>query len=33
VCEAMVRVTLVDALYMHYGYQALANLDPKWAKI
>jgi chorismate synthase len=33
VCEAMVRVTLVDALYMHYGYQAMAKLDPKWAKI
>jgi len=33
VCESMVRVTLVDALYMHYGYQAMAGLDPKWAKI
>lgn len=33
VCEAMVRLTLVDALYMHHGYQAIANLNPRWHKI
>ena len=33
VCEAMVRITLVDALYMGRGYRTLANLEPKWDKI
>lgn len=30
VCEAMVRIAILDALYMAKGYRALANIDPKW---
>lgn len=30
VCEAMVRIAILDALYMARGYQAVAGLDPKW---
>ncbi|MFH0922042.1 MAG: chorismate synthase [Fibrobacterota bacterium] len=33
VCEAMVRLTLVDALMMAKGYRALCSFDPKWDKI
>lgn len=31
VAEAMVRLAVLDALYLHLGYQALARLDAKWA--
>lgn len=30
VCEAMVRIAIVDALYMAKGYRALANISDKW---
>ena len=33
VCEAMVRTAILDAIYMYEGYQAVANLDPKWRKV
>jgi chorismate synthase len=33
VCEAMVRIAILDALYMAKGYRALANIDPKWDKV
>jgi len=33
VCEAMVRCTLLDALLLHEGYQAIAGLDSKWRTI
>lgn len=33
VCEAMVRIAILDAIYMHRGYAAVANLSPKWDKI
>ena len=33
VCEAMVRIALLDAIYMSRGYAAVANLDPKWDRI
>lgn len=33
VCEAMVRIALVDAIYMAKGYRALAPFDSKWDRI
>lgn len=33
VCEAMVRISILDAIYMSYGYAAVSNIDPKWGKI
>ena len=33
VAEAMVRIAILDALYMARGYDALAQLDPRWKKI
>ena len=33
VCEAMVRLAILDAIFMSRGYAALAGLDPKWDKI
>jgi chorismate synthase len=33
VCEAMVRVALLDAIYMSRGYRSVANIDTKWDKI
>lgn len=33
VCEAMVRIAILDALYMAKGYRALANIDPKWDRV
>jgi len=34
VCEAMVRIALLDAIYMAKGYRAVASaIDPKWDKI
>lgn len=33
VCEAMVRMVLLDAVYMSRGYAAVANLDPRWDRI
>ncbi len=30
VAEAMVRIAILDALYMANGYDSLARLDPKW---
>ena len=33
VCEAMVRCSILDALYMAKGYETLANLDEKWKKL
>lgn len=33
VCEAMIRMALIDAIYMYEGYQAIAKLDPKWRKV
>ena len=33
VCEAMVRIAILDALYMAHGYQAVAGLDPKWDRV
>lgn len=34
VCEAMVRIVLLDAIYMAKGYRAVASaIDPKWYKI
>lgn len=33
VAEAMVRIAILDALYMARGYDALAQLDLRWKKI
>jgi chorismate synthase len=34
VCEAMVRIALLDALYVAKGYRAVAqNIDPRWDNI
>jgi len=33
VTEAMVRMAVLDALYMAHGYDALARIDPKWKKV
>ena len=33
VCEAMVRMAILDALYIAKGYSAIANLDKEWDKI
>ena len=33
VCEAMVRIAILDALYLASGYQAIAKLDPKWQRV
>lgn len=33
VCEAMVRLSILDAICMSRGYAAVADLDPKWGKI
>lgn len=33
VCEAMVRIAILDALYMAKGYRALSDIDSKWDKI
>lgn len=33
VCEAMVRMAILDAIYMQEGYQAVAGLDAKWRKV
>ena len=33
VCEAMVRMCILDAIYMAKGYGAVANIDSKWEKI
>ncbi len=30
VCEAMVRIAILDALYMARGYRSLSNIDSKW---
>jgi chorismate synthase len=30
VCEAMVRIAILDAIYMARGYRAMSNIDPKW---
>lgn len=33
VCEAMVRIAILDALYMAKAYRGVSNLDPKWDRI
>ncbi len=33
VCEAMVRMAILDAIYMSKGYAAVAGLDSKWDKV
>ena len=33
VAEAMVRIAILDALYMAHGYDAIARIDPKWKKM
>lgn len=33
VAEAMIRCAILDALYMHRGYDAVAKLDDKWKAI
>ncbi len=33
VCEAMVRLAVLDAIYMSRGYAAITGLNPKWDKI
>jgi chorismate synthase len=33
VCEAMVRMAVLDALYIAKGYEAVSGLDEKWKKI
>ncbi len=33
VCEAMVRIALLDAILMEKGYHAMENLDEKWDRI
>jgi chorismate synthase len=32
VCEAMVRIALVDAIMMANGFRSMMDLDPKWDK-
>lgn len=33
VCEAMVRIAILDAIYMARGYRAVSNIDTKWDKV
>lgn len=33
VCEAMVRIAILDALYMAKAYRGVSSLDPKWDRI
>ena len=33
VAEAMVRMAILDALYMAKGYDYFCRLDPKWKKM
>jgi chorismate synthase len=33
VCEAMVRIAILDAIIMAKGYRAITDLDEKWDKI
>ncbi len=34
VCEAMMRMALLDAILMHYGYRGLSTaIDPRWDKL
>lgn len=33
VCEAMVRIAILDAIFMARGYAAVANIDKKWDRI
>ncbi len=33
VCEAMVRIAILDALFMAKGYRALSDIDSKWDNI
>lgn len=33
VCEAMVRIAILDALIMAKGYRAIADIDEKWDRI
>lgn len=33
VCEAMVRIAIVDALFMAKGYRALSNISDKWDRL
>jgi len=33
VCEAMVRIAILDAIYMAKGYGAVAGLSEKWEKV
>lgn len=33
VCEAMVRIAILDALFMAKGFRAMSNIDPKWDNV
>jgi chorismate synthase len=33
VCEAMVRIAILDAIYMANGYRTVSNIDKKWDNI
>ncbi len=33
VCEAMVRIAILDAVFIAKGYRALTNIDPKWDRV
>ena len=33
VCEAMVRMSILDAVYMAKGYRAVSNIDGKWDRV
>ncbi|MCR4436596.1 MAG: chorismate synthase [Clostridiales bacterium] len=33
VCEAMVRIAILDAIYMAGGYRGVASIHPKWDKV
>jgi chorismate synthase len=33
VCEAMVRIAILDAIFMARGYRGLSNIDTKWDKV
>jgi len=33
VCEAMVRIAILDAIYMAKGYRAVSRIDEKWDRI
>ena len=33
VCEAMVRIAILDAIIMAKGYRAVTDIDEKWDKI